>query len=44
MIGRLNKVPVSEMYAEGGAGLTAWLRDNLEWGSGREPRTRAKEG
>jgi len=30
MIGRLKKVPVSEMYGEGEAGFTAWLHDNLD--------------
>lgn len=30
MIGRLRKVPVSEMYKEGRAGFTAWLQENLD--------------
>lgn len=30
MIGRLKKVPVSEMYGEGEAAFTAWLHENLD--------------
>ena len=30
MIGRLKKAPVSEMQAEGRAGFTAWVQDNLD--------------
>ena len=30
MIGRLKKVPVSEMYESGGSNFTAWLQQNLD--------------
>lgn len=30
MIGRLKKVPVSEMYESGGSNFTAWLQQNID--------------